>query len=237
MTSENYLIESDILDFSDETIQTLIRDRGWQALDTFNRIGVAYDFVRNEIKFGYNHSDNLAASNVLSDGYGQCNTKGNLLMALLRALEIPCRIHGFTIDNQLQKGAIPNYLFWLAPKYILHSWVEVIFEGEWINLEGFILDQPYLSSIQAREADSCEAYTGYGVATPCLQKPEVDWNGNSTYIQREGIHDDFGVFDTPDEFYEVHGTNLKGLKRILYQGLFRHIMNRNLEKIRHEHRL
>ena len=75
--------------------------------------------------FGYNQSDDIAASDVLADGYGQCNTKGNLLMALLRALAIPCRFHGFTIDQQLQKGAIPTYVFWLAPKYIIHSWVEV----------------------------------------------------------------------------------------------------------------
>ena len=31
----------------------------------------------------------------------QCNTKGNLLMALLRGLGIQCRFQGFTIDQQL----------------------------------------------------------------------------------------------------------------------------------------
>lgn len=49
--------------------------------------------------------------------------------------------------------------------------------------------------------------------------------GKSTYIQKEGIHDDFEIIDIPDEFYGAYGTNLKGLKRILYQSLFRHIMN------------
>jgi transglutaminase-like putative cysteine protease len=236
MTFKKYLTESVILDFSNDAIQALIRSRGWEKMDEFDQIGAAYDFVRNEIKFGYNHADNLPASKVLRDKYGQCNTKGNLLMALLRALDIPCRFHGFTIDNQLQKGAIPNYLFWLAPKHILHSWVEVIFEGDWINLEGFILDEPYLTSIQDRQSHNCGAYKGYAIATPCLQKPEVDWVGKSTYIQREGIHDDFGVFDTPDAFYSAHGTNLKGLKRILFQNMFRHMMNRNLDKIRNETR-
>ena len=27
-------------------------------------------------------------------------------MALLRACDIPCRVHGFTIDKKLQKGAM-----------------------------------------------------------------------------------------------------------------------------------
>jgi transglutaminase-like putative cysteine protease len=65
-----------------------------------------YDFVRNEIAFGYNAGDELPASAVLADGIGQCNTKATLLMALMRAVGIACRFHGFTIDKPLQKGAI-----------------------------------------------------------------------------------------------------------------------------------
>ncbi len=39
----------------------------------------------------------------MKDGYGQCNTKGTLFMALFRSVDIPCRFHGFTIDKKLQK--------------------------------------------------------------------------------------------------------------------------------------
>ncbi len=42
----------------------------------YDRIGAAYDFVRNEILFGYNRTDAIPATEVLADGYGQCNTKG-----------------------------------------------------------------------------------------------------------------------------------------------------------------
>jgi hypothetical protein len=58
----------------------------------------------------------------------------------------------------------------------------------------------------------------------------VNWKGSDTYIQKEGIHDDFGVFNTPDEFYSKHGTNLSGVKRWLY--VFRHIINWNVARIR-----
>ncbi|NLR24450.1 transglutaminase family protein, partial [Pseudoalteromonas maricaloris] len=148
--TEKYLNNTNIVNFEHKDIQSLIDQRGWKNLDNFNKIGAAYQFVKDEIFFGYNESDDIAASDVLADGYGQCNTKGNLLMALLRGLGIKCRFHGFTIDQQLQKGAIPSYVFWLAPKYIIHSWVEVYFEGRWINLEGFILDEQYLSSLQEK---------------------------------------------------------------------------------------
>lgn len=234
MNQGTYLLESQLLNFRQAKIEKLVQDRGWHQLNEYDRIGAAYDFVRNEIKFGYNRSDDLAASEVLADGYGQCNTKGALLMALLRALEIPCRFHGFTIDNVLQKGAIPNYLFIMAPKYILHSWVEVYYQDKWIDLEGFILDQAYLESVQKMFGNHAEPYKGYAIATNCLNQPPVQWEGKSTYIQKEGIHDDFGVFDNPDDFYLAHGVNLSGIKKILYQYFFRYLINWNIKRIRNK---
>ena len=120
---------TELLDFKSPQIQQLIVERRWQALPEFERIGAIYDFVRNEIKFGYNQSDSLPASQVLADGFGQCNTKGILLMALLRANQFACRFHGFTIDKRLQKGAITGWAYVLAPASIIHSWVEIWFDG------------------------------------------------------------------------------------------------------------
>lgn len=56
--------------------------------------------------------------------------------------------------------------------------------------------------------------------------------GEDTYIQKEGINHDFGVFDSPDAFYARHGSNLSGFKRWLYVHVVRHWMNRNVAKIR-----
>ena len=81
---ENYLRETPMLDFSAPHIQRLIRGRRWNDLDAYHRIRQIYDFVRDEILFGYNVDDGIPASRVLQDGYGQCNTKGTLFMALLR---------------------------------------------------------------------------------------------------------------------------------------------------------
>jgi hypothetical protein len=230
-----WLAATPIADYDHPSIQALIRERGWRELDTYERIGVAYTFVKDEIVFGYNRSDDLPASEVLRDGYGQCNTKGNLLLALLRALEAPARFHGFTIDKDLQKGAIPAWLFPIAPARILHSWVEVQWEGDWVPLEGFILDDAYLSALQSRFPDT-ESFCGYGAATTNLQEPNVEWCGRPTYIQREGIAEDFGVFDHPDELYRARGTNLTGLRRVLYTYVFRHAMNATVSRIRHPSR-
>ena len=113
-----------LLDYRQADIQALITQRGWMRLSTYDQIGAVYNFVRDEIQFGYNTADDLPASRVLADGIGQCNTKGTLLMALLRAVGVACRFHGFTIDKALQEGAITGVAYWLAPRNIIHSWVE-----------------------------------------------------------------------------------------------------------------
>lgn len=220
-----------LLDFDAEPIAKLIQDRNWPSMTTFERIGAIYDFVRNEIAFGYNRADDIPASQVLADGFGQCNTKGTLLMALLRGVGIRCRLHGFTIHKGLQRGVVPELIYPLAPQEILHSWVEIDFEGAWVNLEGFILDEVFLNVLQA-SFPSSNRLCGYGAGTDCLSAPPVTWDGQDTYIQRTGIVQDFGVFDTPDSFYAAHEQSFGWLKGVLYRHIIRHWMNARVRALR-----
>jgi len=220
-----------LLDFRHPEIERLISDRRWSALALRQRIGAIYDFVRDEIAFGYNEADDLPASRVLAEGFGQCNTKGTLLMALLRAAGVPCQFHGLTIDKALQKGAITGLAYHLAPREIIHSWVELWFDGRWVCLEGFILDADYLHSLQRRFPEA-RRFCGFGAATPDLSAPSVDWRGQDTFIQKDGIVGDFGIFDDPDAFYARHGVNLSGPRRWLFVHLVRKQMNANVAHIR-----
>ena len=145
---DKHLEETTLLDTSHPELAALVTKRGWNDLRPYDAIGAIYDFVRNEVRFGYNASDDMPASSVLSDGYGQCNTKGTLLMALLRSVGVRCRLHGFTIDKKLQRGAVTGLAYQLAPRSIIHSWVEVDYRGRWVNLEGFILDSNYLDGVR-----------------------------------------------------------------------------------------
>lgn len=81
--------------------------------------------------------------------------------------------------------APPGLAYVLAPRSIVHSRVEVSFAGVWVNLEGFILDRPYLQSVQRRFSAIEGAFCGFGVATLDLQGPPVEWKGADTYIQKE----------------------------------------------------
>jgi len=227
-----YLKETKLLNYAHPHIQELIHSRQWEQLPIKERILGVYNYVRDEIIFGYNRADDIPASEVLQDGYGQCNTKGVLFMALLRAVGVPCRMHGFAIDKSLQKGAMRGWYYQLAPQEIVHSWVEVLYDGKWLNIEGFILDIPYLTKLQQKFGSCTGSFCGYGVATDNFQNPEVYWNENDTYVQKEGIVRDFGIYDSPDDFFSVHQQGLSPFKKAIYSGVVRHLMNRNVGRIR-----
>lgn len=229
---KKYLKETSMLDYTNTKIQELIQNKGWNSLSEFERIQSIYNFVRDEIAFGYNIDDNIPASFVLKDGYGQCNTKGTLFMALLRGCNIPCRVHGFTIDKKLQKGAMTGLVYLLAPKNVFHSYVDVYLDSTWYELEAFILDKAYLQKLQAKFNQCTGFFCGYGVAVKNFKNPTIDFNKNNTYIQSEGINQDFGIYDSPDELLKEHHQQMSPVKAFMYRNIGRHLMNRNVKKIR-----
>ena len=232
MKDSRYLKKTKMLDYDNPLIADLIKNKGWKELDQFERIVSIYNFVRDDILFGYNIDDDISASRVLKDGYGQCNTKGTLFMALLRACDIPCRIHGFTIDKKLQKGAMTGFVYKNAPANIFHSWVEILFEDRWYEIEAFIVDKKYLDKLQSIYRECNGAFCGYGVGVKDFKNPVIDFNRNNTYIQSEGINQDFGLYDSPDDMLREHHQELTPIKKLAFRFFGRHMMNRNVKKIR-----
>lgn len=229
---QSYLKPTKLLDYNNPDIQKLVRDKNWLPLPEKDRILSVYNFVKDDIRFGYNESDDLPASGILRDGHGQCNTKTILFMALLRAVGIPCKFHGFAIHKELQKGLINGIAYFLAPKEIIHSWAEVYYNGTWFEMEGLILDKAYLKGLKSKFGNPSGSFCGYGVDVKNFQDITNEWRECNTYIQKEGIVRDFGVFDSPDAFYGKYGGNLSGIKRLLFTQVMRKIMNDNVEKIR-----
>ena len=121
---KKYLRETKMLDYSSKNIQQLIRERNWNDIEEFERLKSIYTFVRDEILFGYNIDDTVCASKVLAGyyAYGEEN--------------------GFTIDKELQKGAMPlartMYLQnTLQPSYAAHF--EVHFYIQFLSLLPFAI--------------------------------------------------------------------------------------------------
>jgi hypothetical protein len=226
------LAPTPLLDYAHPCIARLAESHRWDDLDPGDRARAVYEYVRDEIRFGYNREELIPATQVLSEGFGQCNTKGTLLMALLRRCGVPCRFHAFTVDKHLQAGLMPASLLRRLPDSIIHSWVEARFGNEWRNLEGFIIDTALLARIQSRFPSWQGSFCGYGLACDDLQHPAIAWTGDDTYIQHRAINGDLGVYDSPDAFYIGHPSNVSGLKGFLWRRAYYGPTNRNVEEIR-----
>lgn len=230
--NKEYLEETEMLNYNAPQIKVLVAKNKWSELDNFHKIKSIYEFVQNDILFGYNSSDTLNAVQVLYDGIGQCNTKATLLMALLRAVNIPCRLHAFNVTKDFQRGATSKLISILAPKYILHTWVEVFYQDRWLALEGVITDKKYLNAVQRHFSNQDGLFKRYAIATTNLKNPSIDWNGNDTFIQKEAIVYDYGIFSSPDIFFQTHTQQMSKIKNYMYSHLGRKIMTRNVSKIR-----
>ncbi len=229
---EKYLKDTAMLNYRAQEIMDLIDAHKWNELNEFEKIGAIYDYVQNSIVLGYNKFDDLTATQVLNDGYGQCNTKATLLMALLRAVDIPCRLHGTKVTKVFQRSLMPKIMAKLAPPLIVHTWAEVYYSGEWLSLEGVITDQAYISGLKRSFPDSKGRFFDYAVAVEDFGNLQIDWNGKNTTVQQQAVAEDLGVFDTPDEFYSEYKQAYRGLKKFMYENIGRKIMTKRVAKIR-----
>lgn len=229
---EQYLKSTRLLNCYEKEISDLICARKWNNLDDYDKIGAIYDFVQNEILLGYNKYDNLTAVQVLHDGIGQCNTKATLIMALLRAVGIPCRLHGSKVTKVFQRSLMPKIMAKLAPPFIVHTWAEVCYNGEWLSLEGVITDKAYIAGLQKSLPGYNGKFFDYAVAVKDFSNLQIDWNGADTTVQQQAVVEDLGVFDSPDEFYCKYNQEYRGLKKFLYENIGRKIMTKKVAKIR-----
>ncbi len=229
---DQYLKETRMLNYRADSIKKLVKARGWEALGEYDKIGAVYDFVRNEILFGYNRSDLLTAEEVLRDGYGQCNTKGTLLMALLRAVGVPCRLHGSEVSKDFQRGATSGIISKLAPERIAHTWVEVFYEGKWTSLEGVITDEAYVRGVKKRRPGKRGAFKEYAISVRNLHSLDLNWKGEDLFVQNTSVVEDYGVFESPDDFFKEHRQTWNMIKDFAYVHYGRKVMNRNVSRIR-----
>lgn len=229
---ERYLKNTAMLNYDAAEITELICTQKWNDLNEYAKIGAIYDFVQNKILLGYNKYDYLTATQVLKDGYGQCNTKATLLMALLRGVCIPCRLHGTKVTKDFQRSLMPKIMAKLAPPLIVHSWAEVYYNGEWLSLEGVITDKAYIYGLQKLYPNYKGKFFDYAVAVKDFGNLQIDFKGENTTVQQQAVVEDLGVFDSPDEFFAAYKQEYRGLKKFAYENFGRKIMTRKVAKIR-----
>ncbi len=147
-------------------------------------------FVRDEIVFSINDSKSKA-SQTLRRKTGECGTKTNLHVALLRASGIPARFHLSKCKSESLKGIIPSWLYDRMPKVASHFWPEVYLSGKWIACEG-LLDKKLYDGLLKRDL---------------LKKdliPTINWDGeNSLIILKPWLVEDNGTTASYESIYAM----------------------------------
>jgi hypothetical protein len=196
----NWLLGTPRIDCAAPEIQAAVASLAGPPRDERAMAVRIHDFVRDQIRFGWSlRFDRQTASEVLRARRGYCNTKSGLFMALLRAAEIPARLHCVAINRDILRGLVRP-----PTSYVDHTYVEVRLEGIWHSTDSYIVDRALFTAAQRRLRRE-GAELGYGVHC----QSTLDWDGRkdafAQFVPSAGKvavrGADFGVYDDLDAFY------------------------------------
>ena len=204
-----------IFDVNSPAIMDLIKERNWLKLVEKNKINRIFNFVKNDIVFGFSKKPLLSASHILSEGRGNALNKSILLKTLLDASGVLCRFHSFMVKKELYQGLSTQLNYNMLPSNLISAWVEVFYENQWLVVDGVLLDAVYFESLQNDFHEAQKEFVGFGCAVFLDNSIHTVWNGkNHTYCQRAAITRDLGVIEEFEWFFTEFTKEFKQLGKI-----------------------
>lgn len=185
-----YLKATELCDWDNPDILRIAKEiKGKSKTQQETALNIFY-FVRDEIVFSINDARSKA-SQTLRRGAGECGTKTNLHVALLRVSGIPARFHLSKCRSEVLRGIIPDWLSDRMPKVVSHFWPEAYLSGKWIACEG-MLDRDLYSGLLKR-----------GLLDKTLI-PTIDWDGkNSLILLKPWLVEDRGTTPSYEYIYTM----------------------------------
>jgi len=197
------------------------------------KLRALFYYVRDEIRFGFpKNGDIVKASETIELGYGQCNTKAALLIALARAAGLEARVHFSTIDKSIQRGIFPAWAFRRLPAEFSHPWVEVKIEGRWRRIDSFINDEAFYRAGRAALRERGWK-TGFSISCESGESdPEFNLD-EEKFVQMDAVTGDHGTFADPADYYRgPMYLNRPGPLTLLMYRLLVGLINRRVEGLR-----
>ena len=185
-----YLMSTELCDWDNPRIKKLVAEIIGDSVSNEESALKIFSFIRDQIVFSVSKSK-TRASQTLKNGAGECATKTNLHVALLRASGIPARFHRVKCKIEPLRGVVPQWLFSRMPPIASHFWPEAYLSGRWIACEG-LLDKVLYNALLNRGFMTRE------------QVPTIEWNGEDDLILfKPWIVEDFGTLTSYEEVYEL----------------------------------
>jgi len=201
-----------------------------------DKITAIFLYVRDDIKLQFpDEGDLIKASQTIKYGYGQCNNKANLFLALLKSIGIEARSHFSLIRKEIQQGLITGILYRKIPEYLSHCWIEVKIGDKWIRIDSYINDKEYYEVGKKKLRDR-GWNTGYSIACSKNKSSiELDFD-NEQFVQMDAVTDDHGVYDDPGDYYSSskYKNRPNALTLFIYSLLIKKV-NKKIVKMRYSY--
>ena len=173
--SSRYLDETSFCDCKHPVIQDIMQEVTGDCENEEEKARNIFYYARDHIRFALMGSGiAMKASITAKMGYGDCGTKTNFHIALLRAAGIPARMRGIMAKISVLKGMIPGFLYFMVEKAKedFHFWPECYLRGRWIACEGLFDQELYEGALKE------------GLVTRELI-PGIEWDGRSNLVLLE----------------------------------------------------
>ena len=186
-----YLKQSILCDYKNKTIFDKIEKISNETDDDKTSAMKIFNFVRDKIPF--NATLNIfqkASKSIKQKVIDYCN-KVNIHMALLKAKNIPCRLHYVKTKKERLKGIIPDIMYGKIPDPIGHFYIECFVNNKWIACEAIYDKKIYNGMLH------------HGIINK-EQIPSIDWDGeNDLILFSKQIVEDVDVYENLDDIIET----------------------------------
>ena len=198
VSMESYLAETALCDWHNQQIQAKTAEVTASAESSKAKALAIFYFVRDNIQFSLAFSRSKA-SQIWQKGYGECGTKTNLQVAMLRAAGIPARYRWVEAKSAALNHLVADFVYKNMPPTASHFWCECFIDDKWLSCEA-LLDKPlYEGMLKAKILTKDEI-------------PTIDWDGESELVLlRPWIVKERGTLPSYDDALERLQASEEGM--------------------------
>ena len=194
---DQYLITTPMCDYNHPLVQQCVHRIIADGQTKQEKAILIFNFVRDSIRFSMAFSKSKA-SQILKLGYGECITKNNVQVALLRAVGIPARLRWVMAQTKVLTGLVAPFMLRSMKPDASHFWTECCLGGRWISCEA-LLDKPLY-----------EGMLKQGLITK-EQIPTIDWDGErDLVVLKPWITSDRGSVASAEDAHQAYQNNGEG---------------------------
>ncbi|MCY3412657.1 MAG: transglutaminase family protein [Candidatus Heimdallarchaeota archaeon] len=197
---ENYLQETQFMNYSDPIIQEIIKDLDLDGLTEVEKAIKIFYYVRDKAKYSIKgislNPEHFKASRTLQKDSSYCIPKAIALSTLARAAGIPSRLH---IVDFINHRLAPELVeLWGTNVMASHTYSELYIEGRWIKLTP-ALDKFTCETHQFKLVDFD------GTHDALLHEEDLNGHKHCEYINDHGTFDDLPLLKVMQIFQENYG--------------------------------